>query len=46
MEEERVLEVLPGGWMVEVDKVGGEVVAVVCWWKDRFQYTSGVEGGL
>jgi hypothetical protein len=30
LEEEMVLEVLPGGWVVEVDRVGGKVVAVVC----------------
>ena len=40
-----VLEVLPGGWVVEVDRVGGEVVAVVCWWKDCFHDTSGAKGG-
>jgi len=45
LEEERVLEVLPSGWVVEVDRVGGEVVAVVCWWKSRFHDTSGAEGG-
>ena len=39
-----MLEVLPHGWMVEVDRVGGEVVAVVCWWKDLFQDTSGAKG--
>jgi len=31
LEEERVLGVLRGGWVVEVDRVGGKVVAVVCW---------------
>ena len=46
MEDERVLEVLLGGWVVEVDRIGGEVVAVVCWWKDRFQDTSGAKGAV
>ena len=40
-----MLEVFPGGWVVEVDRVGREVVAVVCWRKNRFQDTSGAEGG-
>ena len=31
LEEERVLEVLPGGWVVEVDRVCGKVVAVESW---------------
>ncbi len=30
---------------MEIDRVGGEVVAVVCWWKNRFQDTSGAKGG-
>ena len=45
MEEKRVLEVLPSGWMVEVDRVGGKVVAVVCWGQSCSKDASGYEGG-
>ena len=40
-----MLEVLPGGWVVEVDRVSGEFVVVVYWGQNPFQDTSGAEGG-
>ncbi len=44
MEEERVSEVLLGGWVVEVDLVGREVSSVVGWGQYRFKDTAGAEG--
>ena len=40
-----MLEVLPGGWMMEVDRVGGKVVAIVCWGYNCLKDASGSEGG-
>ncbi len=45
MEEERVLDVLPGRWVVEIYRVGGKVGVVVRWGLNRFEDTSGAEGG-
>ncbi len=39
-----MLEVFPGGWMVEVDRVGREVGSVVVWRQYRFKYAAGAEG--
>ncbi len=39
-----MLKVFPGGWMVEVDRVGKEIKSDVGWGQYRFNYDAGAEG--